>query len=364
MDHLCYPSNTNVRHLRIPFLCDDQAEYDGGPFSTYAIRRGWSYEIGGLQWLQCSREELAKRVQVWLYFGLLSGFCGHVVPKNIFRGNHGMDGAPLLSTMRLPQLLDTHRREIWKTDFNEIRGLLEEALQLSDAVESQITLGQDPLSLVSCSVRVLIQTLNSTQGLHVETLSSLRRYQAGRRWPLKFSAGIMDGWKISAAKAIEDRMAFVGWCPFQIADLRQKYSCNVMYYISGLPPRSDVNHSQCDALTCVAYNIDESTCAPCHDGNYSRTECTLIEVNPDTVASIIEDNNGIPLLACCLSGEQLQMEVVRARPGIQYIAISHVWSGGLGNPACNGLPECEVQKLTSRIKDLRRAMSKRPSVGA
>ena len=365
MDHLCYPSGTHIRHLHIPFFDDDQAEYDGGPFGTYAIRRGWSDDFGGLQWLQCSKEELARRVQAWLYFGLLSSFCGHVIPRNIFRDIEGANGTPRLSTARLPQLLDTSKRDIWGRHLNETRCLLKEALQLSDAVESRVSSGQDLLSLVSCSVRVLIQTLNSAQGLHVETLSSIRRYQAGRRWPLKFSAGIMEGWRISVPKAIEDRMASLGWCPFQIADLRQKYSCNVMYYVSSLPTRSAISHTRCENLKCIAYNIDESTYVPCHDDSCSRTECTLIDVMPDTVASIIEHDNGIPLLACSsFNGGQIRLEIVRAQPGMRYLAISHVWSGGLGNPSCNGLPKCEVQELISRMESLRRVTSRRLSIGA
>ena len=46
MDHCGYPSNTEVEHLCVRFLCDGEAVYDGGPFSSYHLRKGWSDNSG------------------------------------------------------------------------------------------------------------------------------------------------------------------------------------------------------------------------------------------------------------------------------------------------------------------------------
>jgi hypothetical protein len=35
-----------------------------------------------------------------------------------------------------------------------------------------------------------------------------------------------------------------------------------------------------------------------------------------------------------------------------YVAISHVWADGLGNPASNGLPRCQLDKLFALLGDL------------
>lgn len=51
-------------------------------------------------------------------------------------------------------------------------------------------------------------------------------------------------------------------------------------------------------------------------------------------------------MSCSISRDgTLQAEVTRARPGLEYVAISHVWSGGLGNPSKNGLPECHFFRM-------------------
>lgn len=359
MDHLSYPQSTDINHLCIPYLCDGIAEYDGGPFSAYPFRQGWAHRPHSLQWLRCSDNILARRVQVWLYFGLLSEFCGCVIPQHTFRCADGLTGTPRLSTIRLPQLVDTHKHTKWKRNLNDCRKLLEEALRLSDLVEARITSMQGPLSLVSCSVRALIQSLNSAQGLRVKTINSIRRYQAGRRWPLRFSTDIIEGWKISVAKAIILRMADLGWCPAQIADFKSKYSCNMIYYISGLPINGGLSHARCDEFRCSAYNIDESCYIPRHASDCLSGNCDLVEVTAAAVAAIIDDRHGIPLLSCSLSGDrQIRMEVIRAETGKKYIAVSHVWSGGLGNPIQNGLPKCEVRQLAHRLGELQTALSK------
>ena len=363
MDHLCYPLKTEVEHLYIPLLCDGEAEYDGGPFSTYPSRKGWSESTRSLQWLGCSDKEFATRVQLWLYFGLLSSFCGHPVLRTVLRHVDTSDGTIRVSTLYLPRLLDNRARNSRCSHLDDEKHLLEEALRLSDLVERQVTSSKPLLSSVSCSVRVLIQTLNSAQGLKIEKLSSFQRYQVGRRWPFKFSTSIVKGWKIPVAKAIKFRMAHLGWCPFQIEDLGTKYSCNMMYYLSGLRRRGEVSHVHCDDSRCLAYNIDESQYEPRHDINCCRINCAIIQVTPTAIASIIGDNNGIPLISCYQSTEEpMQMRIIRAKPGMRYIAVSHVWSGGLGNPAHNGLPECEVRQLTCRISRLRTAISSRYSI--
>ena len=358
MDHLLYPTGTVVPPLRIPVLCEDDCEFDGGSFTEYPCRKGWANESNKNQWLQCPDEELARRVQAWLYFGLLSAFCGHNIAKISLHVIDEVTGYPSLSTARLHHLLDKRQ------SLADGRTLLREALQYSELVEQRVTSCQSSLSLVSCSVRVLLQTLNSTQGLQIKAISSTQRYHIGQRWPLKWSEGLYDGWSIPPAKAIKYKMAALGWCPAKIVDLSQKYSCFTLYYISGLPVEFGVNHSRCTESACIAYNIDESSYVPRHTQACSGQNCSLVEASSSSVSSIIEDGLGIPLMSFSISPVGgIQSELIRAESREQYVAISHVWSGGLGNPNQNGLPECQVHKLIYHVRRLQRLISKRKGIG-
>ncbi|ROV93518.1 hypothetical protein VSDG_06812 [Cytospora chrysosperma] len=42
-------------------------------------------------------------------------------------------------------------------------------------------------------------------------------------------------------------------------------------------------------------------------------------------------------------------------PAIPYVAISHVWADGLGNPTANALPGCQVDRLTSLVAKLQKS---------
>ena len=66
-------------------------------------------QTGGLEWLRCSDEELAKRVQLWLYFGLLSEFCGRVIPRASLRAIDQTTKSPRLCTTQLSQLLQAQK---------------------------------------------------------------------------------------------------------------------------------------------------------------------------------------------------------------------------------------------------------------
>jgi len=73
--------------------------------------------------------------------------------------------------------------------------------------------------------------------------------------------------------------------------------------------------------------------------------CPFVHVDAQEVRKIIEEG-GIPLVLIDTSssgGLDLRVRAAAARD--RYIAISHVWSDGLGNPALNALPKCQLERL-------------------
>ena len=57
----------------------------------------------------------------------------------------------------------------------------------------------------------------------------------------------------------------------------------------------------------------------------------------------IISKGGVPLVMMKLGSAKLT--VTKAKPWTEYIAVSHVWSGGLGNPDHNSLPRCQILRL-------------------
>ncbi len=44
-------------------------------------------------------------------------------------------------------------------------------------------------------------------------------------------------------------------------------------------------------------------------------------------------------------------------PGIKYVALSHVWADGLGNPRRNALPNCQVVRICNTVAELNRTLN-------
>ena len=353
MDHLIYPGNPATPPLHIPFLCDNCPGYDNLDFCSYPQRQGWASSEEPLAWLACGEEQLAKRAQTWLYFGTLSEFVGTPILLANFRSSTGY-----ISTKGLRDLL---RRRYRAYQTSQTKGsreadqihdkaalLLKEAMRLSELLEQQVNLGSGTLALVSCSVKVLLQELGSAKYPHKQTSPFSRSSP-----PVTQEKFVSDGgvqWTVNPPKAIQYQMSVSGWCPAQICFLSQKYSCTALYYVSGLCGGSGVNHDQCTMQECTANNIDERTYQPRH--LESCRKCESIGSSATHIASIIASGD-IPVVSCSYSSAgRPQLDIVPATAKLRYIAISHVWSGGLGNPHENTIPMCQFVKLMQLVENL------------
>jgi hypothetical protein len=138
-----------------------------------------------------------------------------------------------------------------------------------------------------------------------------------------------------------------------------------------------MNHSNCLTERCLAANVikgeyqtphtcrydEESLRRLRSDGvpylpflNYDRWHyetaedrcilCKFIKVDINKVVEIIA-SGGIPLIRISYAADHdVELEVLRATPDTVFVAISHVWSGGLGNYSNkNGLQSCVLTLL-------------------
>lgn len=364
MEHLVYPEHPAIPPLTVPYVCKGCQEYDGLGFYNYPQRQGWASHEEPLRWLACDAAVLAQRAQIWLYFGTLSEFVGEVVSVSAFYAYEESSGAVYLSTNGLQDILrkrnhayqNSHAKRIGETNKSTDRAasVVKEATRLSELLEQQVTDYSRTLALVSCSIRVLLQVLISVKYQRPKH-DPTSRPSSSITQPKNISEAA-ERWRVTPAKAIQHRMVLAGWCPTQVNFLSQRYSCEALYYLSGIHRQTvNFNHEQCTGLKCRAYNIDENHYKPQHTDE--RCNCTLVGSLSTELTSMIEAGE-IPLVSCfySLSG-QPQFEIVPAKSDSRYIAISHVWSGGLGNPHQNAIAECQLGRLMHFINGLHAADS-------
>lgn len=157
------------------------------------------------------------------------------------------------------------------------------------------------------------------------------------------------------------RLLDLGWCPWEVRMLTERFDMTFCFYLSQMQ-RPDATQSHvrlegtgqrcCSETGCVIKQIDNSTYTTAHaafcDG------CEDVNVDPERLAIALRSGPGrIPIISVDdTHSPESPIQVVPHMNGEHhkraYIAISHVWSDGLGNLFRNALPYCQLR----RIKDL------------
>ena len=107
---------------------------------------------------------------------------------------------------------------------------------------------------------------------------------------------------------------------------------------------------------CNLRQLNDATYVTKHASFCSGT-CDVVAVDPDDLAAILIDQDKIPLIGL----SQMSWSVIPKTQNIEvqpwdgskpFVAISHVWADGLGNPNANALPRCQMQSLDNMIRSL------------
>jgi hypothetical protein len=80
----------------------------------------------------------------------------------------------------------------------------------------------------------------------------------------------------------------------------------------------------------------------------------VVEVTGDKAAKLVDEGK-IPLV--CIkrdSNGRISLKAKEAKHNDKYVAISHVWSDGIGNKIRNGLPRCQLERIYKYISELLR----------
>ncbi|KAI0723252.1 hypothetical protein C8Q76DRAFT_389436 [Earliella scabrosa] len=141
-------------------------------------------------------------------------------------------------------------------------------------------------------------------------------------------------------------MVSAGWCPFIVRGLES--ACVLQYASTMPPPRGQVQytHDRCTNAECVVNSIDTSNYTARHVREDCR--CPFIGPSADEVIKLLGKDD-IPVLQISHVGDGEPTLTVASGSDAPYVAISHVWSDGLGSTTEQGLPCCQVNHLASLV---------------
>ncbi|KAK1756427.1 hypothetical protein QBC47DRAFT_186074 [Echria macrotheca] len=347
MDHVQRPAD-GYDHIVVPYVAGPP--YDSLDFDTFPDRLGFPPFNEDSAWKGLDPGTISRLVQSWLYFGLIGAFLRHDVDLAEFvrEDTEPKDGPirRLVSSKTLEPHLDKWLAAGEDIEEERLQALLETSASAYCHFSSLSQSSASPLPEILLSVSILITTLAETAN---------RRATALKRWPL-FELPLLPPVDTSnldpAARLLERELISAGWCPFKVQQILSDYSFMTTYYVSRLrdPMAPHISHAACTKDRCIGNNVDMAN----YSTRHTPTSCQCSHVSiPDKKMRSIIASGGIPIVRVKVSRNGgLAIQVKAASHQSRYIAISHVWSDGLGNPHANSLPTCQLKRLRGSVKSL------------
>ena len=289
-------------------------------------------------------EHLEGFFQAWLYFSFLYEVLGSSVNTQDFVRHDPTDGNDYLSTCHLDDYIRKWHEQYYAATgpikegmrndtISAIQGVTYVLNRMLNAVESD----SSPVRLIShefeLAVRILIQTLEFK--LLPDDLPRQR---------------VIDDSGTRICPLLTQRLLDNRWCPNQINMLACTMDVPSLYYASLLgPDTSDKDHSACTDDLCKANQIDQSLYNTAHV--LEDCQCEFVGASSRELADTIQDEQ-IPVIDMAINGNiaERNIRIRTLQEGMKYVALSHVWADGLGNPIADSLPMCQLTRLSEYVK--------------
>ncbi|KFY90294.1 hypothetical protein V498_06060 [Pseudogymnoascus sp. VKM F-4517 (FW-2822)] len=340
MDHL--PIVWDSLTVWSPFLIDGRMEYDQKGFSGYLARRGCEQsfieEEHFVNYVIKKLPNAALILQDWLYFGMIHEILGDVLQDFIV---DRADGRMITTRHLRKHLAAWHKRVRLMTSQEALQDVSKVESCLSEVdrfLKNHYRPEQQRSWPLSADISLAILTL-------LETFGDARKIIHG---PYDPSSHFKHHLNRMVVLRLEQSMMMAGWCPNQISMCHSTFGLSTLYYSSLLKRPFQRNHQHCEKTVCVAYKVEISRYVTKHTSR--GCTCHSIAIPRLHLRKIVE-KGGTPIVRLDTSPE-LCLQIVEKEVGMAFIALSHVWSHGLGNAVSNSLPVCQLRRLLSMVRTL------------
>ncbi|KIV82623.1 hypothetical protein PV11_04721 [Exophiala sideris] len=363
MEHLPQPfplRKSATSKLVFPCRCDPNL-LDDGPLETYPERKGFRLNYWGdlnyantLTLADGSKpdvEQSTTLLQEWLFFGMLRAI--HKIYGTEFNGYDYVeivDNDNVLTLKRFPEHVQTWYRleaeqpkAVRKQHFRGVEAHMLRALRFlsnnfTDDTAGSIGLtGPDnvvPLEaqiVLESKLEILLAVLNEAMDWATKAIY----FQERRPYHGAASAFIC----LSTYRHVK-RLA---WCPSELNFMSLTFDNSSLYFASQIErTTNEALHTKCTSKKCLAFELEGSVYQSAHvegcDG------CRAITIDSAKLREILEsnDHSAYPRVNIIITDDD-EINLSMADVG-SYVAISHVWSDGLGHPpGVNSLPECQFR---------------------
>ena len=358
MEHLLLPSGAFVsRSEKAPYIAD---LYDGGPFLEYPSRSRFThiwdvYMPAGKpassynpRVNESLLEDLQTFLQTWFFFGMLHEFFGDKASPSQFLENDRRIDSGLevdvrasrgnLTTASLGPLIDE-----WAAAHQGLKTTDPLFIHLAECTNR----AWDICALIWRAQR------DSIPLVHFWSIGSLVETLACALESLTDSHNLNRPWiRFLKVDTIAEQMTSAGHCPTDVTKwFENAGNFQTLYFLSKLEQPATKDHQSCSGSVCSAVQYDMSGGKALH--RCQNRDCGEFHVDNDKIMRILEDGY-ISLLDITIGDEldTLNVNVISSQTNQAYVALSHVWADGLGNPFANALPRCQLAYLAKLVSGL------------
>jgi hypothetical protein len=367
-----YRGNHPTPVPKTPYLCKER--YDCGPFLSYPARVGRPH--AGTVYVDRQRYARIERInptpildqdsfiQTWLFFGLITEFIGA-------NSEDAQDQSSSPTKDNKSQSSKEIISQLYETLVVQEGGRSYVSLN-ADGLQSFLTMArprfpQEPLArfqrlhhlekCLRCAYAFWVTlpsacnhsvkfSIGAVGEVFSQTLLVLAYREGQEKKPVASSFGFSNDYLLD--QEVQTSMIARGWCPSDIARAQNNFSSLQILHIARMMDKSlpQRDHSKCSDMACNACQINMAEYELQH--RQENCDCTPLTVDSQAVTQILQDAQ-IPLLRLVGDLNDLRAEIVPSGKENPYIAISHVWADGLGNPFANSLQRCQLLHLWELI---------------
>ncbi|KAI1411138.1 hypothetical protein F5Y13DRAFT_201679 [Hypoxylon sp. FL1857] len=312
MDHIPRPVNSMIPHLEVPFL--DIIPYQLGHFDDFWRVTGFSHENSDPLISEATSGSPSRNQASDFIAGYGNPASGLARDRSVYVGE-------IVNPFDFLHVTPDNKRLVTSTRFmtnlerpeHDVQGLFVQARSFLAQISRIPYATQDPLPVLLLSISVLLSSLDETY----------------RRYDVDYTLHYLEH------------------------DLPQTLLLMRPYFVSLLTRRErpGIDHSLCSEICCMANNVDEETYQTFHVSRGCR--CPMVGVDETRLAEIVRQGS-IPVIyvETDRKTKNPKLRLKAASPGNKYVALSHVWADGLGNPRSNSLPQCQIKRLARQISAL------------
>ena len=347
----------------IPYLCQDR--YDEGPFLDYPHRLGLPdlkveeiketprmspyLSLAGRRFLiAVPQAELESLLQNWVFFGLLNEILGDLYRHEDFVTT-SLDSETVKTIVTTASLLS--RLEEWEA----------KVTQDKDSLMTVYEHIAKCLDLAHACLGIEYLAFDNDLKFHLASVAEILGYAASKACNIAWSDGPRPSlmplhWGITTSEDFRKSVLLErsNCCPSQMQMLLHDFeSLQALSFVASCFHEDVVqwDHASCDGNVCRAGDLVTSGQITRHVSD--SCGCKFLSVDEDLLADCLKEGC-LPLLRIKegTNLDKMSIEVVASTDSTSYVALSHVWADGLGNPSATALPRCQLSRLKGLVDDL------------